>query len=141
MNLRCSFCQTPFTLGRVEKLAALQHLYAENLNHYDAHCPRCRRATPVLRQKLEMTMPNWREALKELEAEMTAHPQTEAPLPKPEPAPAPQAESKPAQPPAKEKPAKEKPAAGKPASQKPAGQKKAPAGKTTTTKKAARKRD
>lgn len=146
MNLRCSFCQTPFTLGRVEKLSALQHLYAENLNHYDAHCPRCRRATPVLRQKLEMTMPNWREALKELEAEMTAHPQTEAPLPKPEPAPAPQAESKPAQPPAKEKPAKdkpakEKPAAGKPASQKPAGQKKAPAGKTTTTKKAARKRD
>lgn len=145
MNLRCSFCQTPFTLGRVEKLAALQHLYAENLNHYDAHCPRCRRATPVLRQKLEMTMPNWREALKELEAEMTAHPQKETPLPKPEPAPAPQAESKPAQAPAKEKPAKDKPAKEKPASEKPAsqktaGQKKASAKKSPTTQKAAAKK-
>lgn len=145
MNLRCSFCQTPFTIGRVEKLAALQHLYAENLNHYDAHCPRCRRATPVLRQRLEMTMPNWREALKELEAEMTAHPQTEAPLSKPEPAPAPQAESKPAQAPAKEKsvkdkPAQKKPADGKPASQKPAGQKKASAKKSPTTRKAAAKK-
>ena len=31
-----------------------------------------------------MTMPNWREALKELEAELKAHPQPEAPLPQPE---------------------------------------------------------
>lgn len=144
MNLRCSFCQTPFTLGRVEKLAALQHMSVANLNHYDAHCPRCRRATPVQRQKLEMTMPNWREALKELEAEMAAHPQMEAPLPKPEPVAVPQTESKPAQAPAKEKPAKdkpakEKPAAKKPASQKTAAQRKAPAGKTATPKKAAKK--
>jgi len=96
MNIRCSFCQTPYTIGRVEKLDALQHMYANNLTHYDAHCPRCRRATPVLRQKLEMTMPNWREALKELEAEMKAHPQHEAPLPKPESVSPPQTESKPA---------------------------------------------
>ena len=84
MNLRCAFCQTPFSIGRNEKLAALQHMYAENLTHYDAHCPRCRRATPVLRQKLEMTLPNWREALKELEAELVAHPQQAAALPKTE---------------------------------------------------------
>ena len=95
MNLRCAFCQTPFTIGRVEKLDALQHLEANNLTHYDAHCPRCRRATPVLRQKLEMTMPNWREALKELENEMNADPQPEAPLPQPEADPAQQAESTP----------------------------------------------
>jgi len=85
MNLRCSFCQTPYTIGRLEKLDALQHMDANNLSHYDAHCPRCRRATPVLRQKLEMTMPNWREALNELEAEMKANPQPGAPLPTPEP--------------------------------------------------------
>jgi hypothetical protein len=118
MNLRCAFCQTPYTIGRLEKLDALQHMFANNLSHYDAHCPRCRRATPVLRQKLEMTMPNWREALKELEAEMKAHPQQEAPLPKPEPVSAPQAESKPVETPAKDKPAKEKPAKEKPATQK-----------------------
>jgi len=105
MNLRCAFCQTPYTIGRVEKLDALQHLYANNLSHYDAHCPRCRKATPVLRQKLEMTMPNWRDALKELEAEMSAHPQPEAPLAsrKPEPASVPQAEAKSEAEPAKEK--------------------------------------
>ena len=67
MNLRCAFCQTPYTIGRIEKLIALQHLDAEKLTHYDAHCPRCRRATPVLRQKLEATFPNWRDALHELE--------------------------------------------------------------------------
>ena len=95
MNLRCSFCQTPFTIGRLEKLDALQYIDANNLSHYDAHCPRCRRATPVIRQKLEMTMPNWRDALKELEKEMKANPQQEAPLPKPEADPVTEAESKP----------------------------------------------
>ena len=95
MNLRCSFCQTPFTIGRVETLDALQHMDANNLTHYDAQCPRCRRSTPIVRQRLEMTMPNWREALKELEAEMKANPQPEAPLPKPEAESAPAAESKP----------------------------------------------
>lgn len=134
MNLRCSFCQTPFTLGRIEKLDALQHMDANNLTHYDAQCPRCRRATPVLRQRLEMTMPNWREALKELEAEMKANPQQAAPPSKPEAESAPKEESKPAQhrsragranqAPAKDKPAKEKPAKQKKATQKKASAKK-----------------
>jgi hypothetical protein len=158
MNLRCSYCQTPFTLGRIEKLYALQEMYAKNLNHYDAHCPRCRRATPVLRQKLEMTMPNWREALQELETEMTAHPPKEAPLPAPEAAPQPEAVSKtehrkragkPVQPPpapekpVAEKPAKEKPAAAKPAKEKPAAAKPAkekPAAKKPATSKPAAKK-
>jgi hypothetical protein len=128
MNLRCSFCQTPFTLGRIEKLDALQHLEANNLTHYDAHCPRCRRATPVLRQKLEMTFPNWHEALKELEAELKANPQPEAPLPKPEVESAPEPEHK-SEPrtragKASQAHAKEKPAADKPAKQKKATAKK-----------------
>lgn len=90
MNIRCSFCQTPFSIGRTEKLAALQHMYAENLNHYDAHCPRCRRANTVLRQKMEMTFPNWREALHELEQQADASPASES---KPEPASTTEAES------------------------------------------------
>jgi hypothetical protein len=135
MNLRCSFCQTPFTLGRIEKLDALQHMDANGLTHYDAHCPRCRRATPVLRQKLEMTMPNWREALKELEAELKANPQPEAPplhgKPEAESAAEPERKSghrtragKALQAPARDKPAKEKPVADKPAKQKKAPAKK-----------------
>jgi len=110
MNLRCSFCQTPFTLGRVEKLDALQEMDAHKLSHYDAHCPRCRKATPIPRQRLEMTMPNWRDALKELEKEMAEHPQMEAPLPKPEADSASETEAK-AEDVAAPAPVKEKPAA------------------------------
>ena len=84
MNIRCSFCQTPYTLSRVAMLDALQEVDAGNLTHYDAHCPRCRRATPIPRQKLEMAMPNWRDELKQFEKEMKQNPQHEAPLPKPE---------------------------------------------------------
>lgn len=113
MNLRCSFCQTPFTMGRIDKLTALQHMDAEKLSHYDVHCPRCRRATPVQRKLMELTLPNWRDALKELEADMKAHPQQEAPLPKAEVVSEPKAESKP-EPKSKAKEEK-KPAAKKPA--------------------------
>jgi hypothetical protein len=97
MNIRCSFCQTPYTLSRVALLDALQEVDSKNLTHYDAHCPRCRRATQIPRQKLEMAMPNWRDELTQFEKEMKQHPQPEAPLPKseeetaasPEPEPAP----------------------------------------------------
>ena len=95
MNIRCAFCQTPYTLSRVEMLDALQEIDSQNLTHYDAHCPRCRRATQIPRQKLEMAMPNWREELKQFEAEMKEHPQHEAPLPAPEGTPAAEAESAP----------------------------------------------
>jgi hypothetical protein len=87
MNIRCSFCQTPYTLSRVAMLDALQEVDSKNLTHYDAHCPRCRRATQIPRQRLEMAMPNWRDELKQFEKEMKDHPQQEAPLPKPESAP------------------------------------------------------
>jgi hypothetical protein len=84
MNIRCSFCQTPYTLSRVALLDALQEVDSKNLTHYDAHCPRCRRATQIPRQKLEMAMPHWRDELKQFEKEMKQNPQQEAPLPKAE---------------------------------------------------------
>jgi len=78
MNLRCSFCQTPYTLSRIEMVDALQEIDAQNLNHYDAHCPRCRRASAIPRQRLEMAMPNWKDELKKLEAELQENPQQAA---------------------------------------------------------------
>ena len=93
MNLRCAFCQTPFTLGRTDKLIALQYMDTEKLSHYDAHCPRCRKATPVLREKMEASFPNWRDALHELETQAEAAP---ASMSTPEVAPAAETESKPA---------------------------------------------
>jgi hypothetical protein len=144
MNLRCSFCQTPFTLGRMDKLNALQHMELENLSHFDVHCPRCHRATPVQRKRMEMTMPNWRDALKELEAEMKANPLQEAPPPKPEVDSAPKAESKPEQKssPTRARKAKAKPAKAvkkdkKPASKSSAKTKAKPAAKSKTAKKTA----
>ena len=142
MNLRCSYCQTPFTIGRIEKLDALQYMDANNLTHYDAQCPRCRRSTPIVRQRLEMTMPNWREALKELEAEMKANPQPEAPLPQSETESAPAAEAKPEHHHHRTRAGKaakveEKPAAKPKAAKKPAAKKPAPS--TTKAKAPAKK--
>ncbi|MEW6086188.1 MAG: hypothetical protein AB1607_16485 [Chloroflexota bacterium] len=135
MNIKCSFCQTPYTLSRMEMLDALQEMDAGKLNHYDAHCPRCRRATPVQRSRMEVFFPNWREALKQFEAEMKAHPQQEAPLPAPEAVSVPSAESKPVQAPAKDKPAKESPSRQKPASQPKATAKKPESKKAPAKKK------
>ncbi|RPI93867.1 MAG: hypothetical protein EHM40_08450 [Chloroflexi bacterium] len=146
MNIRCAFCQTPYTLSRVDMLDALQEMDAHNLTHYDAHCPRCRRATQLPRQRLEMFMPKWRDELKQFEAEMKANPQQEAPLPTHEPAAAAPAESTPAPvadarqgTPVKEKPARKRVTEKKPvAKAKPAARKPAAGtskGKKTTKKK------
>ena len=123
MNIKCSFCQTPYTLSRVQMLDALQEMDAHKLTHYDAHCPRCRRATRIERKRMEAFFPNWREALKQFEAEMKAHPQHEAPLPAHETAAPAPAESKPAAKPVKEKSAAKEKTPAKPKA-KPAAKKK-----------------
>ena len=130
MNIRCSFCQTPYTLSRVAMLDALQEVDSKNLTHYDAHCPRCRRATPIPRQKLEMAMPNWRDDLKQFEKEMKQHPQQEAPLPKPDGETAAQPEPEPEPVPAKKPAAKAKTEA-KPATAKKTATKKATSKKSS----------
>lgn len=80
MNLRCIYCQTPFTLGRLEMLNAIVTMNERHQNHYDAHCPRCRRANSISRQRMELFFPNWQAAAKELASA-------------PPPAPAPKAET------------------------------------------------
>ncbi|MBI3161174.1 MAG: hypothetical protein HYZ23_01625 [Chloroflexi bacterium] len=64
MNLRCIYCQTPFTLSRAEMLSAIMLMNEKGMNHYDAHCPRCRRANSISRQRMELFFPNWQEAAK-----------------------------------------------------------------------------
>jgi len=73
MNLRCIYCQTPFTLARTEMLNAIVSMNDKNMNHYDAHCPRCRRANSISRQRMELFYPNWQEAAKQ-QAAMPAPP-------------------------------------------------------------------
>jgi len=112
-------------------LDALQEVDSKKLTHYDAHCPRCRRATQIPRQRLEMAMPNWRDELKHFEAEMKEHPQQEAPAPEAEPVA--ETESKPEPKATKEKKPAAKPAEAKANAKKPAAAKTS-AGKKPTTK-------
>ncbi len=143
MNLTCFYCQTPFTLSMDQKIAALRKMHAENLHHYDAHCPRCGRANAISRERLEMFTPGWEEAIKEpvatpaMAAAMipggTEQPNTQVPSPVPPEEPA-------AMPPARVRrtPARKRHApAAKKATKKPAA-KKAPAKKAA--KKAATKK-
>ena len=62
MNLRCAYCQTPFTMSRGQILIALKASLADGLHHYDVHCPRCRKANQVPRDRMERAYPNWQEA-------------------------------------------------------------------------------
>ena len=81
MNLRCIYCQTPFTLPRSEMLGAIVTMNEKSQNHYDAHCPRCRRANSISRQRMELFYPNWKEAAKQ-QASMTEEtPPPPAPVP------------------------------------------------------------
>jgi hypothetical protein len=87
MNLRCIYCQTPFTLARAEMLSAIVIMNEKSMNHYDAHCPRCRRANSISRQRMELFLPNWREAAVQADAEQAVEVPSSAslktePLPK-----------------------------------------------------------
>ncbi len=123
MNLSCLYCQTPFTLSMNEKIGALRLMHAENLHHYDAVCPHCRRANSVSRERLEMFTPGWQQAIA-VPAQPTPPTAPAAVTPKVESAPAPVASpSKPRHSSAAKKAA----AAAKPKSTKPATSKTKPA--------------
>ena len=149
MNLRCIYCQTPFSLSRSEMLAAIINMNEKNMNHYDAHCPRCRRANSISRQRMELFYPNWQEVAKQEAAKPAVPPPVPAsaslktePLPKAlkakETSKKPRTRAGKAKEIVASKPAAKKPAAKKPAAKKPAA-KKPIAKKTTTTKSTAKK--
>ena len=49
----------PFNIKKDEVAAALDYLHAEELSHYNAHCPRCRKANRVSREQLLKAAPYW----------------------------------------------------------------------------------
>jgi hypothetical protein len=81
MNITCFYDQTPFTLSMEEKIAALRKMQAENLQHYDARCPRCGRVNKVSRERLEMFTPGWEEAIKSPQAAPMAPANASMPAP------------------------------------------------------------
>jgi len=134
MNLRCSYCQTMFALGRETMLTALEQMETEGLHHYDAHCPRCRRANSMSRDRLEKAYPGWREALKEMQKQAAKAEKEQAAAVEEKPA---KAAAKPvaakAKSPAKSEAAK-KPAAAAKASPAPKTEKPSPKGKKPATR-------
>ncbi len=59
MQIRCYHCHRPFALGKETIHAALDIVVADNLSHYDAPCPHCRRVNRISRQALERAAPDW----------------------------------------------------------------------------------
>ncbi len=71
MQLRCTDCQTMFSISQDEMLAGLEHMEEHKQSFYDAHCPNCRRANRVERARMERFFPDWKKALKTMAKEAT----------------------------------------------------------------------
>jgi phage FluMu protein Com len=59
MQIRCQHCHKPFGLSRETVHAALDMIAAEDLNHYNAQCPHCRRVNRVSKEELSHAAPDW----------------------------------------------------------------------------------
>lgn len=62
MQIRCSHCHKPFALSKDAVHAALDNVFAEDLSHYNAYCPHCRRANRISREELLHAAPDWRQS-------------------------------------------------------------------------------
>jgi phage FluMu protein Com len=65
MQIRCYHCHKPFALGKEAVHAALDLLTKDELNHYNAPCPHCRRVNRVSRQELLRAAPEWEKQSRE----------------------------------------------------------------------------
>jgi hypothetical protein len=83
MQLRCTYCQTMFTINQEEMLAGLENMEEQKQAYYDAHCPKCRRANRVERARMERFFPDWKKAIKTMEKQSA---QVETVTEKPAPA-------------------------------------------------------
>ncbi len=59
MQIRCYHCHKPFAMGKDAVIAALDAIQTENLTHFNANCPHCRRANRVSQQELQRAAPDW----------------------------------------------------------------------------------
>lgn len=62
MQIRCQRCHKPYALSKETVHAALDQMMAENLSHYDAQCPHCRRTNRVSQAELKRAAPDWEKA-------------------------------------------------------------------------------
>jgi len=69
MQIRCYHCQKPYALGKEAMHAALDLITTENLSHYDAPCPHCRRVNRVFSQGAATRCTEWKPTAAEKPAE------------------------------------------------------------------------
>ena len=60
MQIVCKQCHRPFAIGKEAVYQALEAVTAENLVHYNVHCPHCRRINRVSRADLQRAAPDWK---------------------------------------------------------------------------------
>lgn len=65
MQIRCYNCHKPFALGKEAVHAALDTVTAEQLSHYNAVCPHCRRVNRVSHAELQRAAPDWNRQVEE----------------------------------------------------------------------------
>ena len=69
MQIRCYHCHKPFALNKENVHYALDTITRENLSHFNAQCPHCRRANRVSRKELLRSAPDWVNPQEEIEDE------------------------------------------------------------------------
>ena len=61
MQLQCSYCGKMFVLNKEAALAGLYTIQTEGMQHYDANCAYCQRATRIPSERMLQSYPNWEE--------------------------------------------------------------------------------
>lgn len=59
MQVHCQNCHRPFAIGKSGVHDALDLLTRDELIHYNAYCPHCRRANRVSKKELLRAAPDW----------------------------------------------------------------------------------
>ena len=61
MQLQCSYCNKMFMINKEAALAGLYSIKTEGMQHYDASCAYCQRATRIASDRMRQNYPNWEE--------------------------------------------------------------------------------
>jgi hypothetical protein len=54
MQIKCSACLMPFSLNKEEIAAMVELFKADASVHYNAHCPKCRKATKISKKQFAL---------------------------------------------------------------------------------------
>ncbi len=65
MQIRCTYCRTPFAIRRDDLLYALSKIDQEGLKFFNFPCPSCRRANRINATQLQKALPEWRTLLQD----------------------------------------------------------------------------